>query len=171
MRTCLLQHNTGTPEQIVMWWLVSTNLVKIWQPIICWLTCFVQVVNLKLFCKFCKSTQSYICNLYKTHKLSKNWSSNFGLTLFYSSLCLVIYYYNDKIYPCLVGIGLIEGTMDQTCILLAVTLFQSWGQIWDCIHHKGLSPPKSFIFRRPWKTIYIGFVQTAECISRQDYYL
>ena len=33
------------------------NLVKIWQPILCWFICF-KFVNLTLFCQFCKSNQN-----------------------------------------------------------------------------------------------------------------
>ena len=37
-------------------------------------TCFVRVVNLKLFCQFCKSKQKqfHVQNLYKTRKSTKS---------------------------------------------------------------------------------------------------
>ena len=35
------------------------NLVKIWQPILCWFICF-EFVNLTLFCQFCKSKQKQL---------------------------------------------------------------------------------------------------------------
>jgi hypothetical protein len=56
------------------------------------LPAFVQLVNLELFCQFCKSKQKpfHVCNLYNRRKES---FSNFGL---------------------------IEETMDQFCIFLAV---------------------------------------------------
>ena len=56
---------------------------------------FLQIVNLKLFCQFWKSKQKqiHVWDLYKTSKSAKNWSSIFGL---------------------------IEETMDLSCILLTV---------------------------------------------------
>ena len=65
--------------------------------ILCWFTCFVQVVNMKLFLIwFVELVEQFqLPNLYKTRKSTKNWSSNFGL---------------------------IEEIMDLSCILLAVPL-------------------------------------------------
>ena len=51
------------------------------QLIICWFTCFVQDMNLKLFCQFCRSEQKqfYVRYLYKTSRSTRNLLSNFGL--------------------------------------------------------------------------------------------
>ena len=70
------------------------NLFKIYWLICCWFTCFVQVVNLKLFCHFYKLNQNKHNFMFKicTKNLTKVWLSwlswrNYGSS--YSFSCVV----------------------------------------------------------------------------------
>ena len=51
------------------------NMITI---ILCWFVCFVQITNMKLFMFLFAELAFHVCNLYNTHKSTKNSLSTFG---------------------------------------------------------------------------------------------
>ena len=67
------------------------NQAKTWRSILYWFACFIQIVDLKLFCQFSKSNKkNNIHFLCKTHKSIKNQLPKFGLVEEFMDLVRII---------------------------------------------------------------------------------
>ena len=67
------------------------NQAKTWRSILYWFACFIQIVDLKLFCQFSKSNKkNNIHFLSKTHKSIKNQLPKFGLVEEFMDLVRII---------------------------------------------------------------------------------